>query len=350
MSFTPLPDGVYPVMLTPFTADGAEVDYKCLFDLAKWYLESGSAGLFPVAQSSEMYTLNSEERLNCAKVVKEAAGDKPVLASGTFDGTPEEQAAFINLMAKEVDVVIVLVSMLCKKEDSNEVWMERMNKILELTPGVPMGIYECPAPYHRLLTPEMLTQLAATGRFLFIKDTSRENTLISKKINALSGLKDSPFRWYNGNVTTTLHSLKAGGNGYGGVSANFYPWVHAWLCANHKTEPEKAVKVQRFLTVAEMVVKTMYPQSAKEYLNKEYGFPINSKCRVKDHNFVAEDYEKLNSLKLLMEDVCAENGITPVEPKTTGVNPSSVSKRKAEPTATTSANKNQKMDSELAVV
>lgn len=71
---------------------------------------------------------------------------------------------------------------------------------------------------------------------------------------------------YNGNVTTTLHSLKAGGDGYGGVSANFYPWVHAWLCANWEKQPEAAIKVQRFLTVAEMVVKTMYPNSAKVYL------------------------------------------------------------------------------------
>ena len=40
------------------------------------------------------------------------------------------------------------------------------------SPGVPLGIYECPAPYHRLLTPEMLAFCAGSGRFLFIKDTS----------------------------------------------------------------------------------------------------------------------------------------------------------------------------------
>ena len=42
-------------MLTPFTADGNAVDHACLADLANWYIESGSAGLFTVAQSSEMY-------------------------------------------------------------------------------------------------------------------------------------------------------------------------------------------------------------------------------------------------------------------------------------------------------
>ena len=96
---------------------------------------------------------------------------------------------------------------------------------LHVSKSVPLGLYECPAPYHRLLTPAMLKWIASTGRFLWIKDTSRQNALITEKINVLKTVKDSPFRWYNGNVTTTLHSLKAGGDGYGGVSANFYPWV-----------------------------------------------------------------------------------------------------------------------------
>ncbi len=41
---------------------------------------------------------------------------------------------------------------------------------------------------------------------------------------------------YNGNVTTLLHSLREGGAGYGGVSANFYPWLHVWLMANFAKE------------------------------------------------------------------------------------------------------------------
>lgn len=35
MSFKPLPKGIYPVMLTPFTDDG-NVDYPCLAALTRW--------------------------------------------------------------------------------------------------------------------------------------------------------------------------------------------------------------------------------------------------------------------------------------------------------------------------
>jgi len=56
-------------------------------------------------------------------------------ALGTFGETVEEMAAFVNRMAKEVDAVVVLVSMLAKKAVSDDEWLERCKKLLELTPG-----------------------------------------------------------------------------------------------------------------------------------------------------------------------------------------------------------------------
>ena len=65
------------------------------------HVPHAKAGLFPVAQSSEMYTLTPAERLACARTVKKAAaGRAPVLASGTFPGTTEEQAVRSPLSVK----------------------------------------------------------------------------------------------------------------------------------------------------------------------------------------------------------------------------------------------------------
>eukprot|EP00037_Helgoeca_nana_P029619 m.355821 g.355821 ORF g.355821 m.355821 type:complete len:338 (+) comp28016_c0_seq32:861-1874(+) len=312
--------GIYPVMLTPFEPHAEvgdpPVDHGCLAALSEWYIRSGAVGLFTVAQSSEMYSLTPEERLECARTVQKASGGRvPVVASGTFGGPIEEQAAFVNRMSKEVDVVVVLVCNLAGKEESDAIWIKHCTTLLELTPGVTLGLYECPAPYHRLLSPATLKWCADSGRFAWIKDTSRNNELISAKIDALRPLDASPLRWFNGNVTTLLHSLKEGSHGYSGVSANVYPWMHAWLCANWKTEPAKAVKVQRFLTVAEALVKTMYPASAKVYLGQAYPhFGIKPTCRVRDFVFLPEDLEKLRQLQLMMEDVCKEIGIVPVAP------------------------------------
>jgi 4-hydroxy-tetrahydrodipicolinate synthase len=92
-------DGLYPVMLTPFSADGTSVDYAALKKLTEWYIQSGSVGLFPVAQSGEMFHLSNEERLLVAQCVKDtAAGRVPIIATGTFGGSIAEMAEFCTQM------------------------------------------------------------------------------------------------------------------------------------------------------------------------------------------------------------------------------------------------------------
>jgi hypothetical protein len=70
-----------------------------------------------------------------------------VLASGTFPGTTEEQAEFVNKMAKEADVVVVLVCNLATKDEGDDVWIQNCKKLIELTPGVKLGLYECKCSY-----------------------------------------------------------------------------------------------------------------------------------------------------------------------------------------------------------
>ena len=49
--------GVWPVMITPFTADG-EIDYASLERLIAWYEQGGATGLFAACQSSEIFYLS----------------------------------------------------------------------------------------------------------------------------------------------------------------------------------------------------------------------------------------------------------------------------------------------------
>ena len=46
-------EGIIPVMITPFTANG-QIDYPGLGRLVEWYIANGSDALFAVCQSSEM--------------------------------------------------------------------------------------------------------------------------------------------------------------------------------------------------------------------------------------------------------------------------------------------------------
>ena len=67
------PGGVWPVMLTPFTQQG-QVDYPALERLVDWYIDHGVKGLFAVCQSSEMFALSLDERVEIARRVVRQAG------------------------------------------------------------------------------------------------------------------------------------------------------------------------------------------------------------------------------------------------------------------------------------
>ena len=151
-------DGVWPVMLTPFTEDN-KVDYHSLEKLTDWYIEGGVAGLFADCQSSEMFFLSLEERIELARFIKEKAdGRVPVIASGHISESIEEQAEELNAIADTgVDAVILLSNRLAKETESDEVWLENLKKLLDMLPSdLALGFYECPYPYKRVISPELL--------------------------------------------------------------------------------------------------------------------------------------------------------------------------------------------------
>lgn len=258
------PNGVYPVMLTPFTENN-EVDYEALGRLVDWYIEKGVNGLFADCQSSEMFFLSFEERVKIGKFVKDhAAGRVPVVTSGHISDSLEDQAKELTAIAETgADAVILLTNRLAKQEESDEVWLENLKKLLEMIPkDVPLGFYECPYPYKRIISPELLKWCADTGRFYFIKDTSCDIENMKAKLEAIKGTN---LKLFNANTSTVLETLELGASGYSGVMANFHPELYVKLCNIYKENPSKARKIADFLTVASLIERQVYPVNAKFY-------------------------------------------------------------------------------------
>lgn len=207
-----IPDGVWPVMVTPFLADRS-IDWDALDRLIEWYLGAGVAGLFAVCLSSEMFDLEADERIALAeRVVRRVDGRVPVAASGTFGQTTADLTAGIRRMA-----------------DTGE---------------IPLGLYECPRPYRRLLTPLTLSWAASSGRFHFFKETSGQLALIGQKLEVIRG---TPLRLLDANAATLPESLRLGGAGFCGVSTNFVPDLWTWLCRHARSSPGTAGRLHQFL-------------------------------------------------------------------------------------------------------
>ncbi|HIQ73532.1 MAG TPA: dihydrodipicolinate synthase family protein [Candidatus Cottocaccamicrobium excrementipullorum] len=280
------PNGEYPVMLTPFT-DKNEVDYEALEKLVDWYIQNGVAGLFADCQSSEMFYLTLKERVEIAKAVKKfAAGRVPVVASGHISDRLEDQVEELTAIAETgVDAVILLTNRLAKKESSEEEWLEHLKELLSRLPGeIPLGFYECPYPYKRIISVENLKWCADSGRFYFIKDTSCDLQCIKGKMEVIKG---SQLKLYNANTSTLLESLNMGAAGFSGVMANFHPQLYAWLCRNFDRQPERARLLADFLTVASLIERQVYPVNAK-YYQKMVGNFNSIQTRSKDAGLLNE--------------------------------------------------------------
>lgn len=271
--------GVWPVMLTPFTEQG-EVDYTSLERLVEWYESNGAAGLFAVCQSSEVFFLSLEERVKIARTVCKKA-KIPVIVSGHISwGLQDQQEELKRLSDTGVEALVLITNRLAQEGESHALWQEHLEQLMNQLPqAMPLGFYECPAPYKRLLTDEEISFCAQSGRFRFLKDTCCDMEKIDQRLKLV---KDTPLQLYNANTATLLESLRRGGAGFSGIMANFHPALYAWLCDNWERNPEKAEELQAALTMCSYVENRMYPTMAKYHL-KKLGILESDYCRVQDH-------------------------------------------------------------------
>jgi 4-hydroxy-tetrahydrodipicolinate synthase len=281
-------------MLAPFT-DDRQIDWEAVDRLVDWYIASGSAGLFTVCLSSEMYELSDDERVQlAARVVRSAADRVPVVAGATFSPTVEGQAELIRrVFDTGVTAVVCIVNQLVGEDEPAESWQAHVEKLLAKTGDLPLSLYECPVPYHRVLQPDTLHWVANTGRFRFLKDTSGRLQLIRAKVEAVEG---TPLRLYNANTVLALGALQGGAHGYSGIGANFHPALFAWLCDHVEDEPGTAKDLHRFLCVAHGAMSHKYPASAKQFLRLS-GMELGAACRRCDHSFSESEIGMLTALR-----------------------------------------------------
>ena len=270
------PDGVWPVMLTPFTEENS-VDYEALERLTEWYFENGCSGLFAVCQSSEVFSLSLEERINIASFVKKAAKGRPVIASGHISDSEKDQIEELKRMADTgVDALILISNRLAGEEEPDDVLLERLERVMdELPETLPLGFYECPYPYKRILSSRVVSFCAESGRFHFLKDTSCDMENIREKLSLIRG---SEMKLYNANTATLYESLRAGASGYSGVMANFHPKLYTWLCAHSSEGSECVERISDLLTMCSLIENSHYPVNAKYGLQKlGLGCTLNSR-------------------------------------------------------------------------
>lgn|GEM_PF-2580308 len=98
--------------------------------------------------------------------------------------------------------------------------------LARLPADVPLGLYECPAPYRRLLSDDELKRCIDTGRFMMLKDVSCDLDTVKRRVALAQG---SPLKVLNANAVTARDAMKAGSAGFDGVFTNFHPDLYKCL-------------------------------------------------------------------------------------------------------------------------
>lgn len=270
-------DGIIPVMLTPFT-DAGEIDYPGLDRLIDWYLAHGADALFAVCQSSEMQFLSLDERVQLAKaVVAKVAGRVPVVVSGHISDDLDAQVEELTAMAATCcDALVLVTNHLDPKNEGTEAFRHHLAHLLERLPhDIPLGLYECPAPYRRLLTDEELRLCIDTGRFILLKDVSCDLATVKRRLEIARG---SGLAVINANAAIARDAMRAGSPGFTGVFTNIHPDLYRWMRLSGDRHPELADELATFLVVAAVSESLGYPAFAKMY-HQRIGSFGSIRCR-----------------------------------------------------------------------
>ena len=265
---------IFPTMITPYKKDGS-IDYDTAIKYVDWYFEAGLNGIFSVCQSSEIFFLSTEEKAALNHVVYQRAKELEakngrefiVVSSGHVSDSLEDQAKELNAVWESgTDALILITNRLDPNNEGDDVFIENAKKLIAMLPeDAKLGLYECPHPYKRLVTPKILKWCVSTGRFHYMKDTCCNAATMAERCKILEG---SEFKLLNASCQTLLESIQNGAHGYCGIMANYHPKLYGWLCKNFKNEPEKAELVQSVIgTFGFTEVGLPYPLTAKYHMN-----------------------------------------------------------------------------------
>lgn len=303
-----------PVMITPFNLK-AKVDLDAVSTLIDFYLAAGVKGFFANCLSSEMYSITEDERLELTKhVVNYVNGRVPVVATGSFGLTIPDKAEFTKkIYDTGIDAAILITGHYANIEDSDEILLRNFEHMFRLTGNIPLGMYECPAPYKRILGTEVFKTLLSSNRFVYHKDTSINLESIKAKLEVVKSA-NSNFEFYDAHSPNAMYSLQMGAKGMSSISGNFYPEILVWM-VNNATNPDKLEDVkwlQGEISRVDPLIHVAYPMSAKYFLRKR-GLPVRTISRATALELTPDQKKTLDEIHESFNMWCERLEIKPVD-------------------------------------
>jgi 4-hydroxy-tetrahydrodipicolinate synthase len=246
--------------------------------------------------------------------VDRVKGRVPVVATGSFGLTIEDKAIFTKqIYDTGISAAIMITGHFANVEDDEEILLRNFEKMLALTDNIPLGMYECPAPYKRVISAAAFKRLLESNRLIYHKDTSIEQARVKEKLHLLKGPGKNSLEFYDAHSPNALFSLQTGAKGMSSISGNFYPEILVWMC-DHANDPDRQEEVewmQSEITRVDPLIHQAYPMSAKYFLQKR-GLPVRTISRTFALELTPDQKKTLDRIHTDFLGWCDRIGIKPI--------------------------------------
>jgi 4-hydroxy-tetrahydrodipicolinate synthase len=247
-------------------------------------------------------------------VVKYVNGRVPVVATSSFGLTIDDKAEFTKkIYDTGIDAAILITGHYANIEDTDEVLLKNFERMFKLTGSIPLGMYECPAPYKRIIGPDVFKTLLSANRLVYHKDTSIDLEKVKAKLDIVKQTKNN-LEFYDAHSPNAMYSLQMGAKGMSSISGNFYPEILVWM-VNNANNPEKLEDVkwlQSEISRVDPLIHIAYPMSAKYFLRKR-GLPVRTISRATALELTPEQKKTLDEIHDSFKTWCERLAIKPVD-------------------------------------
>ncbi|GAB3549580.1 dihydrodipicolinate synthase family protein [Spirosoma fluminis] len=209
-------EGVYPALLTPFTADDA-LDIPLFEKNLRAQLEAGVHGFIIGGSLGEASTLLNQEKIQLlTSALTVSAGNVPVLVNIAEQATKQAIAYAQEAESNGADGLMLLPPMRYPADARETV---TFFKAVASKTSLPIMIYNNPYDYKIMTTVAMFEELAELPNIQAVKESTRDITNVTRMRNAFG----DRFKLLGGVDTLALECLLLGCDGWVGGLVDAFP-------------------------------------------------------------------------------------------------------------------------------
>jgi len=205
--------GVVPPTVTAFDADGA-VDHDATAAHARFVVDGGANGVFPLGTNGEFPLLTGDERRAVVETVTDAV-DVPVIAGVGAPSTRETVANATHAEATGADGVVVVTPYYYPLDGDAAV---RHYRAVADAVDLPVYVYHIPSKTGNDLSLSTLDRLAAIDGVAGVKDSSKDVPWLAQAVDAHPELT-----FLAGSDSLLFAGLEIGCAGMVSAVANVFP-------------------------------------------------------------------------------------------------------------------------------